>query len=72
MLLCRSWGNQVLELLQKIVTSSFVELVQVIEVPKIFPDRVPQRMMERRPPQTAETVGGSADDHFLLFPVAAD
>ena len=47
-------GNQVLELLQKIVTSSFVEPVQVIEVPKIFPDRVPQRIVERRPPQTAE------------------
>ena len=47
-------GNQVLELLQKIVTASFVEPVQVIEVPKIFPDSVPQRLVERRPPQTAE------------------
>ena len=47
-------GNQVLELLQKIVSSSFVEPVQVIEVPKIFPDRVPQRIVERRPPQTVE------------------
>ena len=28
--------------------------MQVIEVPKIFPDRVPQRFVERRPPQTAE------------------
>ena len=46
-------GNQVLELLQKIV-SSLVEPVQVIEVPKIFPDRVPQRIVERRPPQTEE------------------
>ena len=46
-------GNQVLLLLQKIV-SSLVEPVQVIEVPKIFPDRVPQRLVERRPPQTAE------------------
>ena len=26
----------------------------VIEVPKILPDRVPQRIVERRPPQTAE------------------
>ena len=47
-------GNQVLELLQKIVTASFVEPVQVIEVPKIFLDSVPQRLVERRPPQTAE------------------
>ena len=47
-------GNQVLELLQKIVSSSSVEPVQVIDVPKIFPDRVPQRIVERRPPQTAE------------------
>ena len=47
-------GNQVLELLQKIVTASFVEPVQVIEVPKIFPDSVPQRIVERRPLQTAE------------------
>ena len=27
---------------------------QVIGVPKIFPDRVPQRLVERRPPQKAE------------------
>ena len=26
----------------------------VIEVPKILPDRVPQRIVERRPPQMAE------------------
>ena len=31
-----------------------MEPVQVIEVPKIFPDRVHQRIVERRPPQTAE------------------
>ena len=47
-------GDQVLELLQKIVTSSSVEHVQVIEVPKVFPDRVPQRIVERRPPQLVE------------------
>ena len=47
-------GDQVLELLQKIVTSSSVEPVQVIEVPKVFPDRVLQRIVERCPPQTAE------------------
>ena len=47
-------GNQVLELLQKIVSSSSVEPVQVIEVPKVSPDRVPQRIVERRPPQLVE------------------
>ena len=45
-------GDQVLELLQKIV-SSLVELVQVLAVPKISFDRVPQRS-EARSPQTAE------------------
>ena len=45
-------GDQVLELLQKIV-SSLVEPVQVLAVPKISFDRVPQRS-EARSPQTAE------------------
>ena len=56
-----------LELLQKIV-SSLVEPVQVIEVPKIFPDRVPQRIVERRPPQTAEQLVEVPTD-FVDIPV---
>ena len=48
MLLCRTWGDQVLELLQKIVTASLVEPVQVIAVPKISLDRSPQRSAVRR------------------------
>ena len=33
----------------------------VIEVPKILPDRVPQRIVERRPPQMAEQLVEVAD-----------
>ena len=45
-------GNQVLELLQKVV-SSLVEPVQVIEVPKMFmPTRCPRTVLSV--PQTAE------------------
>ena len=44
-------GNQLVEVLQKIDTRTSH---QVIEVPKIFPDRVPQRLVESRPPQMAE------------------
>ena len=33
--------------------------------PKIFPDRVPQRIVERRPPQTAEQFGGSTDGPWV-------
>ena len=44
-------GKQLVEVLQKInIRTSH----QVIEVPKIFPDRVPQRHVEHRPPQMAE------------------
>ena len=38
-------GDQVLELLQKIVTASLVELVQVIAVPKISLNRVPPSVL---------------------------
>ena len=38
-----------LELMQKIVTASLLEPVQVIAVPKISLDRVPQRCPRRRP-----------------------
>ena len=44
-------GDQLVEVLRKIDTRSSL---QAIEVPKIFPDRAPQRTVERRPPQTAE------------------
>ena len=44
-------GDQLVEVLRKIDTRSSL---QAIEVPKIFPDRAPQRLVERRPPQTAE------------------
>ena len=64
-------GNQVLELLQKIVSSSSVEPVQVIEVPKIFPDRVPQRIVERRPPQTAEQLVEVPTDLGYVLAVVA-
>ena len=40
-----------LEVLRKL---DVLSVEQVIEVPKIFPDRVPQRIVERRPLQTAE------------------
>ena len=43
--------NQLVEVLQKIDTQTSH---QVIEVPKIFPDSVPQRLVESRPPQMAE------------------
>ena len=43
--------NQRVEVLQKIYT---LTSQQVIEVPKIFPNRVPQRRVECRPPQMAE------------------
>ena len=43
--------NQLVEVLQKIDTWTSH---QVIEVPKIFPDKVPQRLVECRPPQMAE------------------
>ena len=44
-------GIQLVEVLQKIdIRTSH----QVIEVPKIFPDSVPQRHVERRPPQMVE------------------
>ena len=65
-------GNQVLELLQKIVSSSSVEPVQVIEVPKVFPDRVPQRIVERRPPQLVEQlVEVPTDPGYALAVVAS-
>ena len=64
-------GNQVLELLQKIVSSSSVEPVQVIEVPKIFLDRVPQRIVERRPPQTAEQLVEVPTDLGYVLAVVA-
>ena len=41
-------GDQVVEVLQKIVAASLVELVQVIAVPKISLDRIPQRSAVRR------------------------
>ena len=44
-------GNQLVEVLQMIDTRT---LHKVIEVPKIFLDRVPQRLVESRPPQMAE------------------
>ena len=44
-------GNQLVEVLRKIDTRTSH---QVIEVPKIFPDRVPQRLVECHPPQMAE------------------
>ena len=44
-------GNQLVEVLQKIDTRTSH---QVIEVPKIFLDSVPQRLVESRPPQMAE------------------
>ena len=44
-------GDQLVEVLQKIDT---LTPVQVIEVPKIFQDRLPQRFVEGRPPQKAE------------------
>ena len=44
-------GNQLVEVLRKVDTRSSH---QVIEVPKIFPVRVPQRLVESRPPQLAE------------------
>ena len=44
-------GNQLVDVLQKIDT---LTPEQVIEVPKILPERVPQRLVERRPPQKAE------------------
>ena len=42
---------QLVEFMQKIDTRTSH---QVIEVPKSFPDGVPQRFVERRPPQKAE------------------
>ena len=51
MCLSRRWGNKLVEVLQKIDTRTSH---QVIEVPKIFPDSVPQRLVESRPPQMAE------------------
>ena len=44
-------GNQLVEVLQKIDTRTSH---QVIEVPKIFLDSVPQRLVESLPPQMAE------------------
>ena len=44
-------GNQLVEVLQKMDTRTSH---QVIEVPKIFLDRVPQRFAESCPPQMAE------------------
>ena len=44
-------GKQLVEVLRKIDTRTSH---QVVEVPKIFPDRVPQRLVESRPPQKAE------------------
>ena len=41
-------GDQVLELLQKIVTASLVEPVQVLAVPKISLGCTPQRSAVRR------------------------
>ena len=51
-------GNQLVEVLQKIDTRTSH---QVIKVPKIFPDSVPQRLVERRPPQMAEQLVGVPD-----------
>ena len=65
-------GNQVLELLQKIVSSSSVKPIQVIKVPKVFPDRVPQRIVERRPPQLVEQlVEVPTDPGYALAVVAS-
>ena len=44
-------ANHLVEVLQKIDTRTSH---QVIEVPKIFPDSVPQRLVESRPPQLVE------------------
>ena len=46
MCLCRSWGDRVVDLLREIDAPALVE--QVIAVPKISMDRVPQRSVCRR------------------------
>ena len=47
-------GDQVVELLQKIVTASLMEFVQVIAVPKLSLDRSPQRSAVRRTQKAVE------------------
>ena len=61
-------GNQLVEVLPKIDTRSSH---QVIEVPKIFPVSVPQRLVESRPPQLAEQLVEVPTDPVYVLMVLA-
>ena len=53
--------EQLPDVLQFFATSLPVVSEQVIDVPRILPDRVPQRVVERSSSADGGTVGGSAD-----------
>ena len=59
-----------LELLQKIVTASLVELVQVIAVPKISLDRTPQRSAVRRPQKAEQLMDVPTEPGYSLAVIA--
>ena len=59
-------GDQVLGLLQKIVTASLVEPVQVIAVPKISLDRIHQRSAARRTQMAEQLVEVPSEPGYAL------
>ena len=64
-------GDQVVELLQRIVTESLVELVQVIAVPKTSLDRIPQRSTVRRMQMAEQLVEVPTEPGYALAVVAS-
>ena len=64
-------GDQVLELLQKIVTASLVEPVQVIAVPTISLDRFPQRSAVRRTQMAEQLVEVPNERGYALAVLAS-
>ena len=64
-------GDHVLELLQKIVTASLVEPVQVIAVPKIYLDRSPLRSAVRRTQMAEQLVEVPTEPGYVLAVLAS-
>ena len=64
-------GDQVLELLQKIVKASLVEPVQVIAVPKVSLDRSPQRSAVRRTQMSEQLVEVPTEPGYALAVLAS-
>ena len=63
--------DQVVELLQKIVTASLVEPVQVLAVPKISLDRTPQRSAVRRTQMAEQLVEMPTEPGYALAVLAS-